>query len=897
MLSSFSGMCAARTAPGRVCVARVAPGWVCAAVALGAFTGCGDDRTAAQPGAGDADGAADTGEDLPLFREQDLEAPDTALACACGNGKCEAACSETEASCAADCKKAVVCSVAPGGSCDDGVECTTDICNAVGACVHGVAIGSCDDGDKCTTDDKCSNAKCLGQGLLKCTDGNPCTADACDAKLGCNFAPTQANCSDNSSCTTGDACIDGACVGKDKIDCSDGNPCTEDGCNQLKGCVYPPISATCTDANACTLGDMCKDGLCLPGVTTTCDDANACTTDACAKGSGCTNASKAGPCNDGSVCTKAEVCLASACTPTEMLNCDDNLGCTDDFCDAKAGCGHLTNAAPCSDGDACTATDVCQTGKCKPGAPTNCDDANACTADACAKASGCTHAANSLTCNDNDACTLADACTATVCKGGKAVNCNDGNACTDDLCDKVGKCSQVANAAACDDGDACSANDACAASACKAGAAATCQDGAKSGGETDVDCGGVAACGGPACPACGAALFCKVAADCVSGVCGGAQCAKPACDDKVQNGAELGVDCGGACAACPALVVVGTDAKKAWAATWVPGGQWKVQPLDAVSVDAAAATFDAKGDAWIALRHTQLGDPTDNQLKWAKWAGGGWTPISGVAGAKATTKSAPALAAIGAEVMVAFHGLDFKHYVAFGSGAQWQGPNPAGQPAIFGPVGASLAAQLGGVGGPGSVALGFVDGGNVNHAAVREYTKAGGWTTVTDLSGGLDFKLPVTLAATSATDPLQPDLLALHLDTGGQVHWQGRVAGKWTASAAISGAFTEGRVAVAGAGPGLATAAFRGLDSKLYVVKWNGSAWSSVGVAVSPNVTLLSPPAVCRGVAGADTELVWVGATGGVQHVRFSAGAWTKPAAVADGVTNVALGCTQSAPP
>lgn len=70
----------------------------------------------------------------------------------------------------------------------------------------------------------------------------------------------------------------------------------------------------------------------------------------------------------------------------------------------------------------------------------------------------------------------------------------------------------------------------------------SCGDGAKNGHETDVDCGG-------GCSPCDAGSTCGWAGDCESHVCVGDSlplfCAPPSCDDKLQNGTETDVNCGG----------------------------------------------------------------------------------------------------------------------------------------------------------------------------------------------------------------------------------------------------------------------------------------------------------------------------------------------------------------
>jgi hypothetical protein len=71
-----------------------------------------------------------------------------------------------------------------------------------------------------------------------------------------------------------------------------------------------------------------------------------------------------------------------------------------------------------------------------------------------------------------------------------------------------------------------------------------CKDKVKNGQETDVDCGGT-------CSPCAKGKLCGGNADCATGFCGmGYLCADAACGNGVQDGTETGTDCGGGCAAC-----------------------------------------------------------------------------------------------------------------------------------------------------------------------------------------------------------------------------------------------------------------------------------------------------------------------------------------------------------
>ena len=71
-----------------------------------------------------------------------------------------------------------------------------------------------------------------------------------------------------------------------------------------------------------------------------------------------------------------------------------------------------------------------------------------------------------------------------------------------------------------------------------------CFDRVRDGDETDVDCGG-------GCRACPSQAMCAAPADCQTGACDAGRCALPTCSDGVQDGFEVNIDCGGNCPACP----------------------------------------------------------------------------------------------------------------------------------------------------------------------------------------------------------------------------------------------------------------------------------------------------------------------------------------------------------
>jgi hypothetical protein len=141
------------------------------------------------------------------------------------------------------------------------------------------------------------------------------------------------------------------------------------------------------------------------------------------------------------------------------------------------------------------------------------------------------------------------------CGGPQCTPCANGKKCMGDTdcaskqctngtctCKKL-TCADIAGACGAGVSDGCGGTLTC--PACST----LCSDSKKDGNETAVDCGG------PDCKPCTDNSPCLAARDCQSGVCRAAStgaaltCRPAACTDKVKNGTETDIDCGGA--ACP----------------------------------------------------------------------------------------------------------------------------------------------------------------------------------------------------------------------------------------------------------------------------------------------------------------------------------------------------------
>ena len=115
---------------------------------------------------------------------------------------------------------------------------------------------------------------------------------------------------------------------------SNGDPCTDDSCDPLVGCVNTGNSGpACDDDNACTITDLCADGVCVGQGTPDCDDQNECTDDSCNPQAGCLNVNNAIDCDDQSFCTVDDRCTNGSCTGTDTLYGDVNRDAIVDLLD------------------------------------------------------------------------------------------------------------------------------------------------------------------------------------------------------------------------------------------------------------------------------------------------------------------------------------------------------------------------------------------------------------------------------------------------------------------------------------------------------------------------------------------------------------------------------------
>ncbi len=408
-------------------------------------------------------------------------------------------------------------------ACDDGNDCTDDVCDPATGCGALSLTGpDCADDDPCTKDETCLDGACVG--LCACTldahcegaieEVPPCMRPACinfECYLEIDPAAEGEGCEDGDLCTTGDTCQAGTCMSGEPVECDTGASadCALSECNPSNGqcqVAYAGDGTGCDDGDPCTEDDICDGaGLCGGSAKDCGSFTDACNTAACVAGVCEKSATPDESCDDLQSCTVGDVCDAAGvckgewdaslegCVCVGDESCDDALDCTQDTCAVTGECVHEPKPGTClvagvcyDDGDS-QADNVCLV--CAPEdsqtalESVSCDDHLACTTDSCDPAQGCVATPNdALPCSDGDACTHDDHCDAGVCAS--TVECaSDGdcpesaNPCVAAVC-QCGLCAEVpgTDGVACDDGAWCTVDDACVGGACQPGQPLDCSE-------------------------------------------------------------------------------------------------------------------------------------------------------------------------------------------------------------------------------------------------------------------------------------------------------------------------------------------------------------------------------------------------------------------------------------
>ena len=280
----------------------------------------------------------------------------------CVNAPNTASCDDGNACTKGDTCKSGVCTAGAPIVCNDSNVCTDDSCDPATGCIYTPNTASCDGGSVCWLAYGCQNGSCVGSSPLDCDDGNQCSLDVCNKTIGClHSKQTGTPCNDGNACTTVDTCASGACTGNTPPNCDDANACTLDSCDNVKGCQHTDTSASCSDGNVCTddscepskgcvfvnntkpcddksvctTVDTCAGGVCVGGSPKSCDDGNLCTDDSCDTLKDCQHANNTAVCDDANQCTDPDACASGTCKGTPKADgaaCDDGKSCNVDSC-------------------------------------------------------------------------------------------------------------------------------------------------------------------------------------------------------------------------------------------------------------------------------------------------------------------------------------------------------------------------------------------------------------------------------------------------------------------------------------------------------------------------------------------------------------------------------------
>lgn len=168
-----------------------------------------------------------------------------------------------------------------------------------------------------------------------------------------------------------------------------------DGYGKLYPCDNPGRS--CNAHNTCAINPTCQGNLCIPSSVMDCDDELACTEDTCAGSGLCRNAPKKGKC----ALPVTQSSGGDGGTAKTQLKCfDDGDRNPSDQCKVcKSGGGDggtsgtkwsLASGGTCDDKNQCTKDDYCQNGVCKgTDYAKKCADTLSCTEDLCDGKGGC----------------------------------------------------------------------------------------------------------------------------------------------------------------------------------------------------------------------------------------------------------------------------------------------------------------------------------------------------------------------------------------------------------------------------------------------------------------------------------------------------------------------------
>jgi MYXO-CTERM domain-containing protein len=236
---------------------------------------------------------------------------------------------------------------------------------------------SCGDGRYCTVNDRCNaSLVCVSGPARDCSDGDPCTTDTCNESADrCDHSPAPSGtfCNDGEFCTNPDEC-DGAgnCIAGPPRTCDDDRECTADSCDELGDTCINDL-----DDGACVIrGDCYEEGDVDPRTMDPCDQ---CVPSVqtnrfvqAPNGTPCgISACSSGVYTSAPFCDTTGACVPGMTSPCESGTCADVTSCVGCLVDGDCGAGEFCSGTGCAavlaDGESCPRDAACINGECADG--------------------------------------------------------------------------------------------------------------------------------------------------------------------------------------------------------------------------------------------------------------------------------------------------------------------------------------------------------------------------------------------------------------------------------------------------------------------------------------------------------------------------------------------------
>lgn len=226
------------------------------------------------------------------------------------------------------------------------------LCDGLGCRrLDGPTRGSCDCDLECTQGLSCTSLGCTQActGDAQCPASTRCRGGFCQTPREAAAASSGCSCTTDAQCTiAGTVCRAGACV----IGCNEADDCTNgQACvNGLCTATQRPTCTTATEATDCGTGRLCVDGECVT-------DADACQFNSeCGAGRVCVNQHCTSECDATRACPSGASCISGYCV-------EDTIGGGGSSCGATSSCaaGQVCRNSVCY--DACSTDATCGAGR------------------------------------------------------------------------------------------------------------------------------------------------------------------------------------------------------------------------------------------------------------------------------------------------------------------------------------------------------------------------------------------------------------------------------------------------------------------------------------------------------------------------------------------------------